>query len=192
MSTVTVVKKNGQIAIAADSLVKWGSEKNTAKYIVNHNKIFKVDDNYLAVTGYAAGQLALQHYFDRVKSDIKMRNIDEIYNRFKLVHQSLKDNYHLDTKEDTEGPFESFHMDILIANPHGIFGVGAHRDVQEFSHFYAYGAGNEYALGAMYVAYNDTERSAEDIARLGVEASAEFDDSTGNPVISYVMPQHNM
>ena len=46
MSTVTIVKKDGKIAIAADTLVKWSTEKNSAKYVVNHNKILKVGHNY--------------------------------------------------------------------------------------------------------------------------------------------------
>ena len=64
-------------------------------------------------------------------------------------------------------------MDVLIANRHGIFGVGADRAVQEFAKFYAFGYGCEYALGAMFAAYEDPARSAEDVARLGVEAAAE-------------------
>jgi ATP-dependent protease HslVU (ClpYQ) peptidase subunit len=78
---------------------------------------------------------------------------------------------------------ESSRMDVLIVNNRGVFGVAAHRTVQEFSKFYAFGSGGDVAMGAMYVAYADPQRSAEDIARLAIEASAEFDDSTGMPVV---------
>jgi ATP-dependent protease HslVU (ClpYQ) peptidase subunit len=54
--------------------------------------------------------------------------------------------------------------------------------VQEFSRFYAYGQGSDYAMGAMYALYDDPGRSAEDIVRLGLEAAAEFDHSTGLPI----------
>ena len=185
MSTVTVVKKNGLIAIAADTLAKWGSEKNSAKYVVNHNKILKIGENYIAITGPAAGHHALSHYFTRQKSELRLRTVDGIYACWKTLHQALKDEYHLDIKEDTDSAFESCGMDIVIANPYGIFAVGSHRDVQEFSQFYSYGAGNEYALGAMFATYNDTSLDAEAIARMGVAASAEFDDSTDQPIISY-------
>ena len=60
-------------------------------------------------------------------------------------------------EEDKEDALESSRMDCLIANPHGIFGVAAHRTVQEFSRFYAYGSGSDYALGAMYSAYERPE-----------------------------------
>ena len=189
MSTVTVVKKNQQIAIAADTLAKWGAEKNSAKYVVNNNKIMVLGDNYIAVTGPASGHHALAHYFARQKYNLSLRNINEIYAVWKNLHQALKDDYHLDVKEDSDSAFESCSMDILIANPYGIFAVGAHRDVQEFSRFYSYGAGNEYALGAMYATYDNVNLNAEEIAKIGVSASVEFDDSTGEPLTSYVIEE---
>lgn len=76
-------------------------------------------------------------------------------------------------------------MDVLIANPRGIFGVAEHRTVQEFSRFYAYGSGSDYALGALYALYDQPGLGAEDIARRAIEAAAEFDDGTGLPVLSH-------
>ena len=187
MSTVSIVYKDGQYAIAADTLIKWGSEKNSAKYVVNHNKILKYNDNYIAITGPACGHHALSHYFSRQEEEISLASVADIYDCWRTLHQALKDEYHLDVKDDNETSFESCSMDILIANPHGIFAVGSHRDVQEFNRFYSYGAGNEYSLGAMYATYDNTNLNANQIARLGVEAAAEFDDSTGSPIISYVI-----
>jgi ATP-dependent protease HslVU (ClpYQ) peptidase subunit len=63
--------------------------------------------------------------------------------------------------------------------------VAAHRTVQEFSKFYAYGSGSDYALGAMYSAYKDPALNAEQIAREAIEAAAEFDDGTGLPITSF-------
>lgn len=188
MSTTTVVSKNGQIAIAADTLFKWGGEKNSAKYVVNHHKIIKIGENYIAVTGQAAGLHAIADYFAKLDTEVQLNTVDQIYNRWRLLHQALKDDYHLDVKDKDEDTFfESNGMDILIANPHGIFAVGSHRDIQQFSKFYSYGSGNAYALGAMYVTYEKEGYSAEEIARLGVAAAAEFDDCTGLPIVSYAM-----
>jgi ATP-dependent protease HslVU (ClpYQ) peptidase subunit len=72
-------------------------------------------------------------------------------------------------------------------NQNGIFGVAAHRTVQEFSKFYAFGSGGDVAMGVMYAAYSDEKRSAEDIARFSIDGAAEFDDSTGAPVTSYAV-----
>jgi ATP-dependent protease HslVU (ClpYQ) peptidase subunit len=76
---------------------------------------------------------------------------------------------------------------VLILNPAGIFGIAAHRTVQEFSKFYAFGSGGDVALGVMYATYDNPKRSAEDIARHAIEGAAEFDDSTGAPVTSYAV-----
>jgi ATP-dependent protease HslVU (ClpYQ) peptidase subunit len=188
MSTVTAVKKDGKIAIACDSLIKWGSEKNTAKYIVNHNKILKVDDSYMAVTGPAAGILALKHYFKHTENKYCFDNVDDIFITFRDLQQALKDDYGFEVKSEDTG-FEPNSMYILIVNPHGIFAVGSYRDVQEFKTFYAYGSGNEYALGAMFDAYEKEKLSAEDVAKLGIKAAAEFDDATALPLISYVVDE---
>lgn len=185
MSTVTIVKKGGKIAIAADTLVKWSTEKNSAKYVVNHNKILKIGHNYIAVTGQTAGYNALKHYFSR-REEVKLDNVNEIFDTWLTLHQSLKESYHLDTSGESEPGFEPMNISVLIANPYGIFAVGSYRDVQEFDKFYAYGSGNEYALGAMYASYDDNELDAEKIAKLGVSASIDFDDSTGSPITSYM------
>ena len=83
---------------------------------------------------------------------------------------------------------ESSRMDVLIANPRGIFGVAAHRTVQEFSKFYAFGSGGDVAMGVdVRGVFDDPARSAEDIARFAIEGAAEFDDGTGLPVTSYAV-----
>ena len=61
-----------------------------------------------------------------------------------VLHGVLKEHYYLQTGEDKEEDLESSRMDVLIANPRGIFGVAAHRTVQEFSKFYAYGSGSAF------------------------------------------------
>ena len=48
MTTISVVRKGGVAAIAADTLTKWGSGKESAKYIANSEKIIQVGDNYIA------------------------------------------------------------------------------------------------------------------------------------------------
>ena len=75
----------------------------------------------------------------------------------------------------------------MIANPRGIFGVSGHRTVQEFSRFYAYGSGSDYALGALYSTYEQPGLDAEALARHAIEAAAEFDDGTGLPITSFTV-----
>lgn len=184
MSTVTAVRKGNQIAIACDTLIKWGNEKNPAKYVVNHNKIIQVKDSYLAVTGPAAGILALKHHFNTTKDTFSFDSVDDIFLAFRDFQHQLKEFYHFTSSEEESG-FEPSTMYLLIVNPKGMFAVGSYRDVQEFERFYAYGSGNEFALGAMYQCYEDPSLSAEDIARIGIDAACEFDDGTAAPIISY-------
>ncbi len=188
MTTVTVVRKNGVAAIAADTLIKWGTAKESAAYIANHEKIFKVGSSYLAVTGYATFKTILQDYFEHAPEEIRLDTTINIFRTWNRLHGFLKERYFLMPEEDKDDALESSRMDCLIANKHGIFGVAAHRTVQEFSKFYAYGSGSDYALGAMFARYGNEDLTAEQIARLGIEAAAEFDDGTSLPMSSFTVP----
>ncbi|MDA0238155.1 MAG: hypothetical protein O3B03_06540 [Proteobacteria bacterium] len=191
MTTIAVVKKNGEIAIAADTLTKWGSGKESAKYIHNSGKIIQVGDNLIAITGNATFKLILREYFYEAPHEIALRSTEEIFSTWNLLHLKLKEKYFLMPEEDKEDAVESSRMDVLIANPFGIFGVSGHRTVQEFSRFYSYGSGSDYALGAMWAMYDIPDISAETIARKSIEAASEFDDGTGLPLDSRQIKQIN-
>ncbi len=185
MTTVTVVRKEGRIAIAADTLTKWGGGKESADYVANHEKIIRVGDSFVAITGSATFKLILADYFSALDEPPQLDSVANIFSVWNTLHGALKEQYFLQTGEDKEEDLESSRMDVLIANPRGIFGVAAHRTVQEFSKFYAYGSGSPYALGAMYAAYRAPALDAEAVARLGVMAAAEFHDESGLPVQSF-------
>lgn len=187
MTTIAVVRKSGYAAIAADTMTKWGSGKETAEYIVNHSKILRVGDTCLGITGNATFKTILSDYFSRPKSYARFETPLEIFKTWQKLHAALKNDYYLVTSGGEDEVLESTRIDVLIVNPHGIFGVAAHRTVQEFSRFYAFGSGGDYALGALYAVYDQPRRSAEDIARLSITAAAEFDDGTGLPVTSYAV-----
>jgi ATP-dependent HslUV protease, peptidase subunit HslV len=186
MSTIVVVKKEGRTTIAADTLTTWGSAKESAEYVVNHQKILQVGGSYVAVSGPTSAKLAINDYLAG-QSDVDLTNVDAIFQTWLKLHVALKDRYFLNSIENRNDAFESTRIDVLIANSHGIFGVEAHRAVQQFSKFYAYGTGWQLALGAMYAAYSQPERSAEDIAVCGIKAAAEFDVDTGLPATFYTL-----
>jgi ATP-dependent protease HslVU (ClpYQ) peptidase subunit len=181
MTTIAVVRKNGVAAIAADTLTKWGSAKESATYIANHEKILRVGDSYIGITGSATFKLILADYFASA-NDVRLKNQSEIFRTFNKMHAALKERYFILPEEDKEDALESSRLDVLIANPYGIFGVSGHRTVQEFSRFYAYGTGSDYALGALYSAYPDPALDAVALAQHAIECSAEFDDCTGLPL----------
>jgi ATP-dependent protease HslVU (ClpYQ) peptidase subunit len=181
MSTIVAVKKADSICIAADTLTCLGPTKESERYIAHPDKIIQVNDSYIAIVGHASWQLVLASYFANPKRMAKFRNELAIFETLVEMHQVLKEKYYLDTKEEENDAFESSQLDALVANPHGIFGIYSLRSVQAYTRFYARGTGAHYALGAMFAAYDAPGRTAEEIARIGIEASAEFDDGTSLP-----------
>jgi ATP-dependent protease HslVU (ClpYQ) peptidase subunit len=187
MTTIAVVKKGTIGAIAADTLTKWGSAKETASYISNSEKILKVGDNYVAVTGNATFKMVLRDYFQEEGDQIQLENPAQIFKTWNRLHSVLKERYFVLPEEDKEDALESSRMDVLILNPSGIFGVSGHRTVQEFSKFYAYGSGSDYALGALWASYDRPNLGALELVRRSIAAAAEFDDGTGLPVQAHTV-----
>ncbi len=185
MTTIAVVRKNGYVAIAADTMTKWGAGKETAEYVVNHQKTFKVGDTVVAITGNTTFKAMLADYFERPKVVAQFDSVHNIFKTWQTLHAVLKDEYFLNASAGSDDPVESTRVDVLLANKHGIFGVAAHRTVQEFSKYYAFGSGADYAMGSLFATYKDKNRDAEDLAKLAVEAAAEFNDGTGLPLTSY-------
>lgn len=179
MTTCVVVKKNNQIAIAADSLVTFGDTRLSNAYEVN-NKIFQVGDSYVTLAGTTAHFPVMRKVLTEMGADCKLSTRDEVFDTYSKVHQILKENYFLNTKEDEEDAYESSQITSLIANPHGIFGVYSLREVFSFDRFWGIGSGRNFALGAMYAVFDRAE-SAQEIAQIGVQAGAEFDKSSSAP-----------
>jgi ATP-dependent HslUV protease subunit HslV len=187
MTTCVVVKKDNQIAIAADTLVTFGDTRLSNSYEAN-SKIFKVGDSYITLAGTAAHFPVMRKLLTEMGDSCKLRNRDEVFETYSKVHQILKENYFLNIKEEEDDPYESSQIVSLIANPHGIFGVYSYREVFCFDRFWGIGSGRNFALGAMYAAYERAE-SARKVAEIGVHAGAEFDKSTSGPfqVYSFAM-----
>ena len=187
MTTIAVVRKSGYAAIAADTLTKWGSGKESAAYVANNTKIVRVGDTYIAGSGTSTFKLILRDYFAQRGVPARFDSAIELFKTWQAFHTALKERYFLVAVGDKDDTIESSKFDVLLANARGIFGVGAHRTVQEYRKFYAIGTGTDLALGAMYAAYDRPGLSAEQVARLAVEAAAEFDDGTGLPVVSHAI-----
>jgi len=180
MSTIVVVKKKGRACIAADTLVSWGGTKMSAHYIADMTKIVQVGDTFLGITGAAVHQQVIENYFGRCES-YSFANPKDIFETWREFHKALKSDYFLSAGEDKDVPYEQSHMHVLLANPHGIFGVYSLRSVDEYSKYWAFGSGTDYALGALFCAYDRYDK-VEDIARAAIEAAAEFDNASALPM----------
>ena len=190
MTTLVVVRKDHEVAIAADTMTKWGSCKETANYVINHGKLLQVGDTWLGLTGNATFKTILTDYFTQPKVPARFDTPLAIFRTWQALHAALKKDYHLLPGGHDDEPLESTRFDALIANRHGIFGVVAHRTVQEFSRFYAFGSGSSYAMGALHALYAQRTLDAEALARRAVEAAAEFDDATGLPLEAHKIRLH--
>ena len=182
MTTIVVVKKGKQAAIAADTLTTYGSQLESARYIKNHKKIVRYRGSFFALTGWSASQTAFEDLLKKTKEEFPLGSEKEIFNSHLKIHKLLKEKYFLKADKRDSDAFETSRANMLLANPSGIYALSEYRYVKELSRFYAYGSGSDYALGAMYAAYDDKRNSAEAIARIGVKAGAEFDDSSGLPI----------
>jgi ATP-dependent HslUV protease subunit HslV len=184
MTTIVVVKKGNMAVIAGDSLTTFGSTKLSASHDSSPDKILKHNGSYFGVAGSAAHQLVLENVLNR-NPDFHFNGKAEIFEAFRKMHPILKEEAFLNPKEEEDDPYESSQVTMLVANSTGIFGVYSMREVFEFEQFWSIGSGRDFALGAMQVVYQDKRSTAEDVARAGVLAGAEFDTGTSLPMTLY-------
>jgi ATP-dependent protease HslVU (ClpYQ) peptidase subunit len=181
MTTVTVVRKAGQIAIAADSLVTFGDTRLAHGYEINQ-KVFRIGSSYVGMSGTTAHFPVLRKALGALApEDARLDSRDAVFDTFLKLHPRLKEQYFLNTKEEDADPYESSQFTVLIANTSGIYGVYSYREVFEFDRFWAIGSGRAFALGAMYAGY-ERLKSAKEVAEMGVRAGCEFDKNSADPV----------
>lgn len=183
MTTVVVVRKGNQVAIAADTLVTFGDTRLAHGYEVNE-KIFRVGDSWVGMSGTTAHFPVLKRALAGLPPDeLRLHSRDQVFDTFLRLHPRLKEYFFLNPKEEDADPYESSQFTALIANSGGIFGVYSYREVFEFDRFWGIGTGRAFALGAMYAGF-DKLKTAREIAELGVRAGCEFDKNSGGPVLA--------
>lgn len=181
MSTLVVVRKEAEICIASETLTTFGSTKFSERYNRYANKIFQWGENYIGLIGYSVHNMVLESLILHTKEVPVLESKMDIFEYFRQLHPKLKQEYFLKPFEDDDDPYESSRMEVIIANPSGIYGVLSLREVHEYTRFWAFGSGRRYALGAMHALY-DRPTSAQEIAEAGVMAGIEFDDGSSGEV----------
>lgn len=187
MTTIVVVKKNNEIAIAADALVTFGETRLPHGYEVNE-KIFPVGESYIGLAGSTAHFAVLADALRNMGDAVRLNSRLEVFGTFQKLHEVLKSKYFLNPKEDDNDPYESSQITAVIANPSGIYGVYSYREVFSFDRFWGIGSGRNFALGAMYAAWGQRGTTARKVAELGVTAGCEFDKSSALPLRVYSFP----
>jgi ATP-dependent HslUV protease subunit HslV len=174
------------VAIAADALVTFGDTRLSRAYERNQ-KVFPVGESFVALAGTTAHFPVMRSLLLGMGEECRLGSRDDVFRTFLKVHEKLKSEYFINTKEDDDDPYESSQIVCLIANPHGIFGVYSYREVFSFDRFWGIGSGRNYALGAMHAVYDRPDFGAGDIARVGVDAGVEFDKSSAGPIDVHVV-----
>jgi ATP-dependent HslUV protease, peptidase subunit HslV len=185
MTTITAVKKNGQVAIAAESLTTFGDTRLPRHHKGEHEKILAVGDSLIGICGSSAHHLVLKSALAKLE-EIRLGSRMEVFETFRQLHPILKEHAYLNPKEDEGDPYESSQIVALIANETGIYGVYTYREVFEYDRFWSIGSGRNFALGAMFAAY-DKHKAAAEIANLGVAAGIEFDTASGGPIVCHTI-----
>ncbi len=190
MTTVVVVRKAGQVAMAADTLVTFGDTRLPHRFEDN-NKIFTVDtpagQSYVGMAGTVAHFPVLRKAMLALPKDqLLLGSKDEVFDTFTKLHPLLKELFFLQTKEEENDPYESSQFSVVIANATGIYGLYSYREVFEFKEFWGIGSGRSFALGAMHAIYAKT-KTAREVAEIGVLAGCEFDRNSGGPVDMFTM-----
>ena len=185
MTTLVAVKKNGMAAIAADSLTTFGDTRLGRQYKGEHDKILEINGSFIGLCGSSAHPLVISSLLPKLE-DARLGSRMEVYETFRRLHPILKEQGYLNPKEDEDDPYESSQITALIVNNTGIYGVYSYREVFDYDRFWGIGSGRNFALGAMFAAY-DRCKPAADVAKIGVEAGAEFDTATQGPIVLHTV-----
>jgi ATP-dependent HslUV protease, peptidase subunit HslV len=185
MTTLVVVKKAGQVAMAADTLVTFGDTSLSHRFEAN-SKIFKIDTpegtSLIGMAGTVAHFPVLRKAMATLPPEqIKLGSRDDVFETFIKLHPLLKENFFLQTKEDDNDPYESSQFTVVIANATGIYGLYSYREIFEFKEFWGVGSGRSFALGAMHACW-DKAKTAREVAMAGLNAGCEFDKNSGGPI----------
>ncbi|MDB6140893.1 MAG: transporter [Verrucomicrobiaceae bacterium] len=187
MSTIVVAQKNGKACIGADTLSSLGSLRQKALHVVNKTKIAKIEDTFIGLTGTSASLVVMRSYFANAERPRDFSSTEAIFETFRHAHFILKNEYFMAATPDKDDEFETTQFYGLAANASGIYAIYSFRSAQQFHRFWAAGSGRDYALGAMQAVY-DQYGTAEEIARAGLAAAAEFDSATGAPFEIHTVP----
>lgn len=179
MTTIVVAKKNGTVAIGADSLTTFGDTRLADHHKRVHDKVLRVGETLIALCGSSAHFVVMENVFAKA-GEVDFSGRSAIYETFRRLHPLLKEHAFLNPKEEDDDPYESSQITALIANAHGIFGVYSYREVFDFDRFWAAGSGRNFALGAMHTAFGRAKTAAE-VVRAGLEAGSEFDRNSAGP-----------
>lgn len=181
MSVVCGAIRKGRIAIASDSQFDCESVVMGPGHLKSANKLFAVNGSVIGLVGWQSISLIIEHLINNKPELFRLNGRTDIFDSLLTIHKLMKELYYVETREDEGQPVESNHINAIVINKQGLFGVASYREVSEYNTYWAVGAGQSLALGAMHAVYNQVD-SATAIVNAGVSAACEFEESCCGPI----------
>ena len=112
MTTLVVVRKGNMAAIAADSLTTFGDTRLSDHFDASSDKMVRYGETLIALCGSAAHQLVYENLLSTAK-DLNFNSKAEIFETFRKLHATLKEQHFLNPKEEDE---DASHFEIASKN----------------------------------------------------------------------------
>ncbi len=176
MTIAVTVLKRKRLVIGADTQMNFGDSRMPDD---NHraSKIFKINDSYIAGSGWALYDNIFQDILSRQKAEsIKLKDEKSIFQFFNNLFFTMKEKYSYVNSQcnGQNTPFADLDSRFLIANRSGMFYVSSNLSVHRFQKYYAIGSGCDYAIGAIHALY-DSDLSAKEICHKAISAAIDMD-----------------
>jgi ATP-dependent protease HslVU (ClpYQ) peptidase subunit len=181
VSIVVAVKKNGQVAVAADTMHSTGSRREHPDNIVQRSKLRRVGRALIGGVGWSVYDNILDHYLASRRRPPVLKDERTIFDFFLKFWKVLGDKYQLvneQTDRDDRSPFCDLDSEFMVVNPRGIYHVSSDLSVMQFEKYVAIGSGDKYAYGTLHALYG-SRQPALAVARAAAEAAVHFDQSCG-------------
>ena len=174
MSVVVAVRKGNTIALAADTQTSFGDVRVPVDNL-RAQKIARIGSAWIGKTGWGIYDNIISDFL-RTRRRPALADERGIYAFFLQLWRELHDKYGFinDQCREKDSPFGDLDAAFLVVNRRGIFHVASDMSVTRFAKYYAIGAGNDFALGAMHALYDDRRYDAAALARRAVDTAAAF------------------
>lgn len=184
MSVVVAVAKGASTVIAADSMMTSGDMQD--RNAVSPPKIHQLGNAYVGITGWTVFNTLLPYYTAKLPNPPTLDNETHIFEFFLGLWKALRADYHVvnDQPDTEDAPFADLDSCFLIVTAGRIFRVASDLTVKRMERFAAIGCGDQYALGALTVLY-EQEISAKELATRAVETAAFWDSNCDLPALVF-------
>ena len=181
------MRKNEVAAMASDFQASQGDTIVPGSMRLGPGKIHRIGDAYIGIVGSIAHQNVIRSLVISRPELFCLDSREDVFETLRKLQPVLCTEYFLRTDEsrDHEQEYESIQMSGLVISRGGVFSFYSHREVTEYSSFWAVGSGTDYALGALQIMYSESREDAKTIAENAVRAACVFDSGSGLPIESY-------